>query len=468
MSIKVKGVLNGEAEHKLCLAISGQPSWEKSKHPGKNSWGKIICLDQQTVNILVKMVPIASNMVGDNPCRAWTRQEYKTKVVRYSCLIPKTCDNVDMADLVNAALQMHDVNGMTGVVTCHITYTQKTNQCICNLDVTEALAETFKSCDRVLSVFWFSNWNQTAKTRPLSPLQCLNPKFPPQLKVICLMGSQTASKSMTLTCWTEASISPIPPASKWHWKCVIENGASNVDRISNWLVRGNLWCLCWRWGWGLPHLIISKVNYFIDFFFFFVMSTNHSRDERLRWTCNFHCLQGNMRCSTLFSYPQGIDILFLMEPPNITKYNTLPDIPDNIYNCFAEKLGHAALVTKGFTSWRCPQHCAHDIVVCQAKLNDHITYLVSMYMDQNIQDFPKEFKDLVCKCGNADILIGTNSNSHCTVWNCTETGNRGEFIEDFLIKNNLACLNIGNNWTFESAHGFKSIIDITLANYRLA
>ena len=27
---------------------------------------------------------------------------------------------------------------------------------------------------------------------------------------------------------------------------------------------------------------------------------------------------------------------------------------------------------------------------------------------------------------------------------------------------------MGNNWTFESAHGFKSIIDITLANYRLA
>ena len=32
-----------------------------------------------------------------------------------------------------------------------------------------------------------------------------------------------------------------------------------------------------------------------------------------------------------------------------------------------------------------------------------------MYMDQNIQDFPKEFKDLVRKCGEADILIGTDS-----------------------------------------------------------
>ena len=54
------------------------------------------------------------------------------------------------------------------------------------------------------------------------------------------------------------------------------------------------------------------------------------------------------------------------------------------------------------------------------------------------------------------------------VWNYTETDNSGEFIEDFVIKDNLTCLNVGNNPTFESAQGFKFIIDITLANYRLA
>ena len=85
-----------------------------------------------------------------------------------------------------------------------------------------------------------------------------------------------------------------------------------------------------------------------------------------RQTCKFQCLQGNMRQSkvslhTLMvdiadksKYPNGIDILFQTEPPNITKSNTLPDIPDDIYNCFADKSGRAALVTKGFTLWRCP------------------------------------------------------------------------------------------------------------------
>ena len=95
------------------------------------------------------MVQIASNLVGDTSCKAWTRQEYKAKVVRYSCLIRKTCDEVDVEDLVNAALRMHDVSGMKGVVTCRTTYTQQTNR-ICNLNITEALPEMFESCDRVL------------------------------------------------------------------------------------------------------------------------------------------------------------------------------------------------------------------------------------------------------------------------------------------------------------------------------
>ena len=87
-------------------------------------------------------------------------------------------------------------------------------------------------------------------------------------------------------------------------------------------------------------------------------------------------------------YPNGINILFLTEPPLVTKPNTIQGIPDDIFTCFVEKLGCAALATKGFTSWKCPQFCGHDISVCQVKLNNRTTYLVSMYMDKNIQNFP--------------------------------------------------------------------------------
>ena len=90
-----------------------------------------------------------------------------------------------------------------------------------------------------------------------------------------------------------------------------------------------------------------------------------------------------------------------------------------------------------------------------------------MYMDKTIQNFPKEFLDLINKVGTADIIISTYTNSHCTLWNCVDTDSRGEFVEDFIIQNNLQCLNVGNNWTFQGPTG-KPIIDITLSNYSLA
>ena len=36
-------------------------------------------------------------------------------------------------------------------------------------------------------------------------------------------------------------------------------------------------------------------------------------------------------------YPGGINILFLTEPPLVTKSNTIQGISDDIYSCFVEK-----------------------------------------------------------------------------------------------------------------------------------
>ena len=139
-----------------------------------------------------------------------------------------------------------------------------------------------------------------------------------------------------------------------------------------------------------------------------------------------------------------------------------------MFNVFTEKYGRIALITKGMITWRCAQYCAKYIIVCQTKLNNCLTYLVSMYLDFHILDFPPEFRELICKKGNCDIIIGTDSNAHSTVWNCPRSNNRGEFIEEFLIENNLTCLNVGNNPTFKNSSGNTSIIFLTIANYILA
>ena len=149
-----------------------------------------------------------------------------------------------------------------------------------------------------------------------------------------------------------------------------------------------------------------------------------------------------------------MDIIFIMEPPTVTSTNKLSNVLNDIYNVFAEKC--------------CPQYCTKDIIVCQTNINNQITYLVSMYLDIKVLDFPPEFLELVRKKGECDILIGSDSNSHSTVWNCPSTNKCGELVEDFLITNNLKCLNIGNNPTFRNTQGHTSIIYITIVNYHLA
>ena len=130
--------------------------------------------------------------------------------------------------------------------------------------------------------------------------------------------------------------------------------------------------------------------------------------------------------------------------------------------------GRAAIVTKGITSWHCPQYCAKDIIVCQTKINDKLTYLVSLYLDIKIHEFPSEFIQLIANIGDCDILVASDTNAHSTVWNCPRTDRRGELVEDFLISNNLQCVNVGNHPTFHNYSGNSSIIDITFANYCLA
>ena len=88
-------------------------------------------------------------------------------------------------------------------------------------------------------------------------------------------------------------------------------------------------------------------------------------------------------------------------------------------------------------------------------------------MDKNIQQMSKEFLDLINKVGSADIIISTDTNSHCTLWNCVNTDSRGKFVEDFIIKitsNALMWVIIG----LFRVLWVKSIIDVTLSNYSLA
>ena len=178
-------------------------------------------------------------------------------------------------------------------------------------------------------------------------------------------------------------------------------------------------------------------------------SLGHSRDVQ--------CLQVNLKkkmkpallnlildAADKKIHSNEVNIFLLTEPPTIRAINKLLNVPGDIYNVFAERGGRAAIITKGITSWCCPQYCAKDIIVCQTKINDKLTYLVSLYLDIKKLELPSEFIQLIANKGECDILVASDSNAHSTVWNCPRTDRRGELVEDFLISNNLQCVNVGN------------------------
>ena len=137
-ALKIEEVLTGNEEHRWHLVTGGQPTWEDSK-------GKITCLNQQTVDYYVKMVPIASKSIGNIVCKALTRQEYKTPLVKYLCLIPISCKDMSVENVITSALLMHSVP-KTGVKGCRSTFckTDKKSR-ICHLKVTKELATLLKS-----------------------------------------------------------------------------------------------------------------------------------------------------------------------------------------------------------------------------------------------------------------------------------------------------------------------------------
>ena len=154
-------------------------------------------------------------------------------------------------------------------------------------------------------------------------------------------------------------------------------------------------------------------------------SLGHSRDVQ--------CLQVNLKqikpallnlildAADKKIHSSEVNIFLLTEPPTVRATNKSSNVPGDIYNVFAEIGGRTAIVTKGISSWRCAQYCAKDIIVCQTKINDKLTYLVSLYLDIKIHEFPSEFIQLIANIGDCDILVASDTNSHSTVWNCPRT-----------------------------------------------
>jgi hypothetical protein len=69
-----------------------------------------------------------------------------------------------------------------------------------------------------------------------------------------------------------------------------------------------------------------------------------------------------------------------------------------------------------------------------------------------------------CRADRSHIVIGCDANAHRTTWGSSNINNRGEFLFNFIMANDLDIMNNGNSPTFVTCNR-QEVIDITIATF---
>ena len=91
--------------------------------------------------------------------------------------------------------------------------------------------------------------------------------------------------------------------------------------------------------------------------------------------------------------------------------------------------------------------------------------LCSVYLPprNNFNFNPKDLQDVIDQLPSPFILMG-DFNGHHTLWGCEDVNNRGQQLEDLIIKNDLILFNDKSHTYFHSASGTLTSIDLTLCS----
>ena len=168
------------------------------------------------------------------------------------------------------------------------------------------------------------------------------------------------------------------------------------------------------------------------------------------------------------SRSERIEIGLITEPYYFKgKVRNLPGGNLIYHNKYTERPRACIFVQKHLNFFVLNEYCTSDIVAIklQTKINGFSTDLVfcSAYMDGN-SEVPEALRKLTvfCKNQNMNLIIGTDSNAHHTIWGDKQTNRRGEMVLDFIIEANLEIVNRGNHPTFVRQNS-GTVIDLTLA-----
>ena len=99
------------------------------------------------------------------------------------------------------------------------------------------------------------------------------------------------------------------------------------------------------------------------------------------------------------------------------------------------------------------------------KVTSHKTItLCSVYLPRNnFSVNPKDLQDVIDQLPSPFIMMG-DFNGHHTLWGCEDVNNRGQHLEDLILKNDLILFNDKSHTYFHSISGTFSSIDLSLCS----
>ena len=115
--------------------------------------------------------------------------------------------------------------------------------------------------------------------------------------------------------------------------------------------------------------------------------------------------------------------------------------------------------------WQVDEFTTRDVCTVAMELKNKVVYLAAVYLDVLTPVCEDTMVNLVRSCSRNEIplLLCMDSNAHSPLWNCADSNQRGEELEEFFLEEGLTVLNVGNVPTYCSSIG-SSIIDVTVVN----
>ena len=126
------------------------------------------------------------------------------------------------------------------------------------------------------------------------------------------------------------------------------------------------------------------------------------------------------------------------------------------------------LAKSKLNTYKMSQFCNRDQVAVALKDNSgSMICFASVYMPYDSREAPPPqlMQDLVTFCTqrNWRLIIGSDANSHNTMWGSTNDNLRGEQLLEYIVSTNLEICNVGNTPTFVIANR-QEVIDVTLVS----